>query len=380
MNPAVNAGILSLVGRGRLSATSLLVDGSAARQDAPALRASGLQVGLHLNFTESFGQPGLCLPLGTLIRKAWLGRLPADAVRETVQRQLALFQDIMGRAPDYVDGHQHVHQLPCIRDALLESLPEPRNGRPWIRDVGRPRMAGLPPRLRFKAAVIAGLGAAGLRQRARARGHAFNPGFLGVYDFQGGVPAYERWMRRWLASCRDGDVLMCHPALGTEGADALSAQRQAEHEVLAGPLMGRLLAEHHLTIEGRDSRPSRGAHMNVTYQTLTPDFSVAPQLQPADMQALADAGFKSVIINRPDGEGGPEQPRSDDVLQAARDAGLQARYQPVVSGAMTAADVAEFAGLLRDLPAPVLAFCRSGTRCTNLFLAAQEYGTDQSQG
>jgi hypothetical protein len=42
---------------------------------------------------------------------------------------------------------------------------------------------------------------------------------------------------------------MCHPALGADGADGLSAQRQAEHEVLAGALMERLLAEHHLTIE-----------------------------------------------------------------------------------------------------------------------------------
>ncbi|MFV0284287.1 MAG: TIGR01244 family sulfur transferase [Castellaniella sp.] len=120
--------------------------------------------------------------------------------------------------------------------------------------------------------------------------------------------------------------------------------------------------------------------MSLSYQTLTPEFSVAPQLQPADMQALADEGFKSVIINRPDGEGGLEQPLSDAVLRAARDAGLQARYQPVVSGAITVADVAEFAGLLRELPAPVLAFCRSGARCTSLFMAARDAGTDQAEG
>jgi predicted glycoside hydrolase/deacetylase ChbG (UPF0249 family) len=255
MNPAGNAGILSLAARGRLSATSLQVDGPAARHDTADLQASGLQVGLHLNFTESFGQPGLCLPLGTLIRAAWLGRLSLDAVRAGVHRQLAQFQDIMGRAPDYVDGHQHVHQLPGIRDALLDALPQPQSGRPWVRDVGRPRMAGLPPRQRFKATVIAHLGAAGLRRRALARGHALNPGFLGVYDFQGGIPAYEGWMRRWLAACRDGDVLMCHPALGTDAADGLSAQRQAEHDVLAGPEMGRLLAHHHLIIEGAAVRP-----------------------------------------------------------------------------------------------------------------------------
>ena len=255
MNPAVNAGILSLAACGRLSATRGLVDGPAARAGMPDLRVSGLQIGLHLNFTESFGQPGLCRPLGPLIRAAWLGRLPADAVRAAVQRQLALFRDLTGRDPDYVDGHQHVHQLPGIRDALLDALPVPHDGRPWIRDVGSPRMAGLPLRLRFKAAVIAGLGASGLRQRARARGHALNPGFLGVYDFQGGIPAYEGWMRRWLAVCRDGDVLMCHPALGTDGTDGLSAQRQAEQVVLAGPVMGALLAQHHLTIAGADSSP-----------------------------------------------------------------------------------------------------------------------------
>ncbi len=49
--------------------------------------------------------------------------------------------------------------------------------------------------------------------------------------------------------------------------------------------------------------------MSLSYQSLSPDFAVSPQLQPADMQALAAAGFKSVIINRPDGEGGSDQPR-----------------------------------------------------------------------
>ena len=134
-----------------------------------------------------------------------------------------------------------------------------------------------------------------------------------------------------------------------------------------------------INLIGAVMRPQENP-MSFSYQSLTPDFAVAPQLQADDMQSLADAGFKSVIINRPDGEGGPDQPRSADVLRAAQDAGLQARYQPVISGAMTAADVAEFSALLHTLPAPVLAYCRSGTRCANLFLAAQEYGADQTQG
>jgi hypothetical protein len=84
----------------------------------------------------------------------------------------------------------------------------------------------------------------------RSQGYPHNPGFLGVYDFQGGVPAYEAWMRQWLAQCRSGDVLMCHPASGTDARDALSAQRQAEFAVLSGDAFGRLLSEHQLIVAG----------------------------------------------------------------------------------------------------------------------------------
>src|SRR5690606_37941817 len=111
--------------------------------------------------------------------------------------------------------------------------------------------------------------------------------------------------------------------------------------------------------------------MSVPINALTEAFAVARQLAAEDMQAVADAGFKSVIINRPDLEGGPDQPSSAEVMAAAHAAGLQVEYQPVVSGAMTSDDVVKFAQLLKDLPAPVLAYCRTGTRCTHLFNAAR---------
>ncbi len=110
--------------------------------------------------------------------------------------------------------------------------------------------------------------------------------------------------------------------------------------------------------------------MSTPISSLTEDFAVAPQLAAADMAAVAAAGFKSVIINRPDFEGGPDQPTAASVMEAARAAGLTVEYQPVVSGGMTAQDVTRFAELLETLPAPVLAYCRTGTRCTVLYRAA----------
>ena len=110
--------------------------------------------------------------------------------------------------------------------------------------------------------------------------------------------------------------------------------------------------------------------MATPISALTPDFAVAPQLGPDDMVAVAAAGYKSVIIHRPDFEGGPDQPTAADVAMAARQAGLQVKFQPVVSVGMTAADVERFAELLKTLPTPVLAYCRTGTRCTVLYRAA----------
>lgn len=249
MNTAVDAGILALARSARLTGASCLVDGPSFAAGAGELAASGLQLGLHLNFTESFGQAGPCLPLRSLIAAAYSARLDQGALRASLQRQLQLFHDHIGRSPDYIDGHQHVHQLPGIRTCVLQTLatfPEPR--RPWLRDTSRPRVLGLPLRLQLKARVIAALGASALRREAQALGIRMNEGFLGVYDFQGGMSAYLRWMRAWLLACRDGDVLMCHPALGADADDPLSAQRQAEFQVLNGSALAELLVRHGVAI------------------------------------------------------------------------------------------------------------------------------------
>ena len=106
------------------------------------------------------------------------------------------------------------------------------------------------------------------------------------------------------------------------------------------------------------------------FRPLTPNVSVAPQLDPAAMALVAQAGFKSVINNRPDFEGGPGQPTSAQMEAAARAAGLQYRFLPVNGAYQSPEEIAAFARLLEELPRPLLAFCRSGARSTRLFIAA----------
>ena len=97
---------------------------------------------------------------------------------------------------------------------------------------------------------------------------------------------------------------------------------------------------------------------------------VAPQLTPDAMAELARLGFKSVVNNRPDFEHGPDQPTSAAIKAAALAAGLQYRHLPVDGGWQSPEQIAEFAALLAELPAPLLAFCRSGARSTRLYQQA----------
>jgi uncharacterized protein (TIGR01244 family) len=105
-------------------------------------------------------------------------------------------------------------------------------------------------------------------------------------------------------------------------------------------------------------------------QKITDGFTVAPQIVSGDVAEIAAGGFRSVICNRPDGESADQTPVA--IIEAeARRAGLEFRFIPVVSGAMTQGDVDAMAAALSELPAPVFAYCRSGTRCGVLFRAVQ---------
>lgn len=108
--------------------------------------------------------------------------------------------------------------------------------------------------------------------------------------------------------------------------------------------------------------------MNI--KTLAPDISVSSQLTPQDVGLAAAQGFRSIIINRPDGES-DDQPGHQVIAEAAERHGLKVIYLPIVPGQLTDSDVTMFATALRELPAPALAFCRTGTRSATLWALAQ---------
>jgi uncharacterized protein (TIGR01244 family) len=107
---------------------------------------------------------------------------------------------------------------------------------------------------------------------------------------------------------------------------------------------------------------------DMTPHKINDEFTVSPQILASDVAAIAASGFKSLICNRPDGESPDQTPHSAIEAEAVK-AGLAFRHIPVISGAMTHQDVEAMAVALKELPSPVFAYCRSGTRCGVLFRA-----------
>jgi predicted glycoside hydrolase/deacetylase ChbG (UPF0249 family) len=250
-SPAISAGILRLARAGRLSAVSCLVNGMSWLGDAPALQSlpATVEIGLHFNLTEGRPlSPRLArlwptLPaLGLLVARAHLGLLPRGALRGEFHAQLRAFTDATGVSPDFVDGHQHVHGLPIMRDLLLDAAEHMRPV-PSVRHTGRILGSGFG----FKRWLIEASGGHGLGRELVQRELAHNPALLGVYDFKS--PDYRALMQGWLAQVpAEGGLLFCHP--GDESApgaaqatDPIAAARTRELAYLESAAFTQDLAE-----------------------------------------------------------------------------------------------------------------------------------------
>jgi predicted glycoside hydrolase/deacetylase ChbG (UPF0249 family) len=243
LHPAVDEAVLALAERRRLSAVSCMSFAPQWPHDAAALRwfdARTLDVGLHLDLTLWAQRAGVRKSLARWVLECGLGAADPGPLRSEIEAQLDSFEHRMGRPPAHVDGHQHVHQLPVVRELLLETLLRRYPGSlPWLRSTRRPGTGGA----MGKPWVIERLGSAGLVRLARTHGFKQNRAFLGVYGFKGDAAHYSAHLARWLDLARTGDLLMCHPANGIAGDDPIAQARLNEYEVLASPGFAELLAE-----------------------------------------------------------------------------------------------------------------------------------------
>jgi chitin disaccharide deacetylase len=248
LHEGVNQAVLGLAERRRISTVSCMVGAPAWPAGSLLLRRldpHAVDVGLHFDLTEHPCDSGLRHGLARWYALGSIGAVNRSKVRAEFRAQLDRFEQALGRAPAHVDGHQHVHQFPVIRDVVLDVLVQRYAASlPWVRSTRRsPEVQGLD-----KAWLIERLGCEALARAAQAHGFAQNRSLLGVYDFEGTADAYLVRMAQWLERAQAGDLIMCHPARAAAAPDAILPARLREYEVLAGAAFGRLLAQQRVRI------------------------------------------------------------------------------------------------------------------------------------
>jgi len=259
---SVNAAIRDLAARGRLNAVSALVAApSFGRAEAAALgvlnsAAPRLAIGLHLALTAPFRpmsdgyapvRGGAFLPLAATFCHAVTRRLRSDALAAEVARQIDAFGDAFGRAPDFIDGHQHVHLFPQITNVLLAVMKE-RVPDAWVRQCGR----ALPFAERFddRKGLFLDLLSWRFRRRAAAHGLRTNPAFAGTYDF-GETADFADLFPRFLNGLPEGGVVMCHPGFVDDELrrlDPLTTLREKEYTYFAADSFPAVLASRGIAL------------------------------------------------------------------------------------------------------------------------------------
>jgi predicted glycoside hydrolase/deacetylase ChbG (UPF0249 family) len=262
ISPAVNAGIRELILRGRLNATSVMVVGPAIGRDEVAAlqdlaaKSPRCAIGLHATLTAPFrpltmhfrpADGGMFPAFPRLLRSGLLRRLDPEMIYAELMVQLEAFEDMFGRAPDFVDGHQHAQLFPQVRDAFLRAVQEAAPGA-WVRQGGRPEP--LAKRLGVPKALVLDMLSSQFRKRASRAGIPFNPAFAGAYDFSQ-APDFGGLMRQFLDRLPEGGLVMCHPGFvdeTLESLDPLTTQREAEHRFLGSDDFPPLLAANNVTL------------------------------------------------------------------------------------------------------------------------------------
>jgi predicted glycoside hydrolase/deacetylase ChbG (UPF0249 family) len=261
MAPGVNDAIRQLILNKRLNATSVMMAASHIGPDeidALEMLNSGeprAAIGLHVTLTAPFRpmsegfaplRDGAFLPINDMMGAAMTRRLDIDKLTIEIATQLQAFLAAFGRLPDFVDGHQHVHLLPQVRNAFLKVVSETAPNA-WVRQCGRVRSGRV---LHDPKSLVLDVLSLGFKGQAARHGLVTNPAFAGAYAFSPKA-RFARIFPRFLKGLPDGGLIMCHPGFVDDtlkSLDPVTTLREHEFAFFNSDAFLQMLAQHGVTL------------------------------------------------------------------------------------------------------------------------------------
>ena len=236
LSQGTSAVIARLAAAGKVNAISCMAAAVCWDRDAGLLRAlpGGVAVGLHLVLTAEralVADENRVLRTPVCIDKlglqAFSGRLEKGAIRLVIDNQFKAFSAAMGHPPSFVDGHQHSHVLPGIREIVLQATARHAPAA-WLRTCADRAAAMLRRPFRGNAFASAAW-SSGMQRDARRYGLATNDSFAGHYDFESN---FEKLFPMFLRSPGARHLVMCHPGVRDGANDAIGNARRHEAAIL----------------------------------------------------------------------------------------------------------------------------------------------------
>ena len=219
LSEEINLGILTLLEQQKLNAVSCMTNMPLWQKDGKKLTRFHQHAKIGLHFSLPYRS------LGILILQAYLGLLNAKKIQQMLEAQFNAFIDVIGSKPDFLDGHQHIHQLPKIREIFIHfyqtHYPDKQA---FVR-------SSVNQQKNFKARLINLLGAKTLKKLLIKLNIPHNSSFSGIYNLTPGQD-YQRLLDRFISETKDGGLIMCHPAQQLPHSSSREAFRFNEFKAL----------------------------------------------------------------------------------------------------------------------------------------------------
>ncbi|GAB4223462.1 MAG: ChbG/HpnK family deacetylase [Francisella sp.] len=252
MSNNINQAIIKLLDKKIINATSCMVNMPEFKTGIDKLKKiynNFINVGLHLNLTEgksltqskSLTKNSLFLSLPKLLIKSQFRLISYNDAYTELKAQIEEFIKYWGDVPDFIDGHQHIHQFPAIRKALINLYQEFKmhNKKTYIRSTYNMQKTDL------KSIIIYYSGAKQLQKLLIKNNIRHNTSFAGIYSL-----AKKKNFRRVIIhayqNITDGGLIMCHPSIAIDTKDAISHSRVQEFRYFSSQQALQDQGEHYI--------------------------------------------------------------------------------------------------------------------------------------
>ena len=257
----VSSAIVKLIKKERITETSCIVISDSFKNDSKTLInfKNQIGIGLHLTLTDfkAFNRlksltinnkmPGF----NKLLKSSIIKKIVPEEIETEINFQLDVFENSLGFMPNFIDGHQHVHQLPIVRDCLVKVVKQRYSeGLPWVRNSYDEMFKILKRNVSILKTISIGLFGKKLKEVAETNYIKSNDGFSGIYSFSNKIP-YENLFKKFILNIKDNHLLMVHPGHSDEKLskiDPVTTSRDIEYEFLSSDNFLNLLNNRNITL------------------------------------------------------------------------------------------------------------------------------------